>query len=133
MADDNATPGRPKHKKTTRTPRRKEVLRAEKFYAYEWDKLRVNLLRGFLLAVCDQDGYKYEPEDVVKLNVAEALTEVEGFASEVDVTWGIDEVDQIIFIAYLVNHGCTSRVDCNSSSAFLFIEIQYSRFPGKIF
>ena len=78
MADDNATPGRPKHKKTTRTPRRKEVLRAEKFYAYEWDMLRVNLLRGFLLAVCDQDGYQYEPEDVVKLNVAEALTEVEG-------------------------------------------------------
>ena len=92
MADDNATPGRPKHKKTTRTPRRKEVLRAEKFYAYEWDKLRVNLLRGFLLAVCDQDGYKYEPEDVVKLNVAEALTEVEGFASEVDVNfpWAVD-------------------------------------------
>ena len=92
MAGDNTTPGRTKHKKTARTPRRKEVLRPEKFYAYEWDKLRANLLRGFLLAVCDQDGYKYEPEDVVKLNVAEALTEVEAFASEVDVNfpWAVD-------------------------------------------
>ena len=42
--------------------------------------------------MCDQDGYKYEPEDVVKLNVAEALTEVESFASEVDVNfpWAVD-------------------------------------------
>ena len=92
MAGDDATPGRAKHKKTTKTPRRKEVLRPEKFYAYEWDKLRANLLRAFLLAVCDQDGYKYEPEDVVKLNVAQALTEVEAFAAEVDVNfpWAVD-------------------------------------------
>ena len=72
-------------KRTAPTPRPKHTLRADKFYAYEWDSLRVNLLKGFLLAVCDQDGWDYNIDQVLSFNLTQALAEVEAFAAAVDV------------------------------------------------
>ena len=68
------------------TPRQKSTLKSDKFYELDdWSQLRPAVRSAFLLACCDQDGWDYDILDVLKMEDDERLSEIQAFASAIDI------------------------------------------------
>ena len=77
------------------TPRSKDSLRTEEFFSFEWDSLRPNVKRAFLLACGDQNGWDHDITDVLTMGDIEVGSELESFVDnlEINFPWASDIQD----------------------------------------